>query len=504
MPDGTLSRKYTFYKELQAAMELKRVGVIIYSMKNSLLSVLFTLPLIAYADGLPDLGDVSQEIISPQVERQIGEQSMFQIRASNTYLDDPEISDYLNHLGGRLVVNSSEPGDAFEFFAINDDAINAFALPGGFVGVNTGLILLAQDESELASVLGHEISHVTQHHYARMVYGQRYDSLAALATLAVAILAARNSPDAATAGIVGAQAGTIQHQLNFTRQNEREADRFGLATLEKSGFDTRAMPAFFERMQKATQLVEGNTPSYLRTHPVTHERIAEVENRVEQIPYHLVPDSLDFQLIRSRIIATQRPPREAVAFFDDALGAKKFGNPIAHRYGLVLALLRDNQPQRAIREFAILQKQAPVNATIATLGGRIIQLEKPDKDVIAYYSTELKNFPEHHALIYDYAEVLLQDQRYTDALKLLDDQVNRDGNDPKLYDLEARAYAALGRRQEEHHMLAYLHILHGDLAGTIEQLELAKQAGNDYYQLSTIETELKQYREIAAAYSKKK
>ncbi len=157
MPDGTLSRKYTFYKELQAAMELKRVGVIIYSMKNSLLSVLFTLPLIAYADGLPDLGDVSQEIISPQVERQIGEQSMFQIRASNTYLDDPEISDYLNHLGGRLVVNSSEPGDAFEFFAINDDAINAFALPGGFVGVNTGLILLAQDESELASVLGHEI-----------------------------------------------------------------------------------------------------------------------------------------------------------------------------------------------------------------------------------------------------------------------------------------------------------------------------------------------------------
>jgi predicted Zn-dependent protease len=166
--------------------------------------------------------------------------------------------------------------------------------------------------------------------------------------------------------------------------------------------------------------------------------------------------------------------------------------------------LRNNQPQRAIQEFAILQKQAPVNATIATLGGRIIQLEKPDKDVIAYYSTELKNFPEHHALIYDYAEVLLQDQRYTDALKLLDEQVNRDGNDPKLYDLEARAYAALGRRQEEHHMLAYLHILHGDLSGTIEQLELAKQAGNDYYQLSTIETELKQYREIAAAYSKKK
>lgn len=468
-----------------------------------LLSALLALPLLARADGLPDLGDVSQELISPQMERQIGEQSMFQIRSSKSYMDDPEISDYLNELGERLVSNSPEPGQPFEFFAIDDNAINAFALPGGFVGVNTGLLLLAQDESELASVLSHEISHVTQHHYARMVSGTRYDSLAALATLAVAILAARNSPQSATAGIVGAQAGVIQRQLNFTREHEQEADRIGLGILEKSGFDTRAMPAFFERMQKATQLMEGNTPSYLRTHPVTVERIADVDNRVQQLPYHLVPDSLDFQLIRARLTATQKMPQEAIAYFEAALGEKRFGNPIAHRYGLVLALLRNNQPQRAEQEFAILHKQAPLNATIETLGGQIRQLNKPDSEVIAFYRAALKNFPQHHALIYDYAEVLLRDQRYNDALKLLDEQVNRDGNDPKLYELEARAYAALGRHQEEHHMLAYNYILHGDLRGTIEQLELAKRAGNDYYQLSTIETELKQYREIAAAYNKK-
>ena len=148
-------------------------------------------------------------------------------------------------------------------------------MPGGFVGVNTGLIQLAQTESELASVLSHEISHVTQHHYARMVSGQRYDSLAALATIAVAILAARNSPQASTAAIVGAQAGTMQRQLNFTRTHEKEADRIGLDILEKSGFDTRAMPAFFERMQKATQLVEGNTPvlsAHSPGHPRTYRR----------------------------------------------------------------------------------------------------------------------------------------------------------------------------------------------------------------------------------------
>ena len=473
-------------------------------MKNLLLSALFALPFLAHADGLPDMGDISQDIISPQMERQIGEQSMFQIRADKSYMDDPEITDYLNQLGGRLVSNSPEPGDSFEFSAINDNSINAFALPGGFVCVNTGLILLAQSESELASVLAHEISHVTQHHYAHMVSATQYDSLAALATLAVAILAARNSSQAATAGIVGAQAGDLQHQLNFTRQNEREADLIGLSTLEKSGFDTRAMPLFFERMQKATQLVEGNTPSYLRDHPVTHERIAYVEDRVQEIPYHLVPDSLDFQLMRARLIALQKTPQEAVDYFNAALGAKKFGNPIAHRYGLVLALLRNHQPQRAEQEYATLHKQSPLNATIETLGGQVKQLDQQDKDIFAFYRTALKNFPEHHALIYDYAELLLQDRQYKEVLKLLDEQVNRDGNDPKLYELQARAYAALDKPQEEHHMLAYYHVLHGDLQGTIEQLELAKQSGNDYYQLSTIETELKQYREIAAAYSKKK
>ncbi len=473
-------------------------------MYKYLLFALLTLPLIAHGDGLPDMGDISQEIISPQMERQIGEQSMFQIRADKSYMDDPEITDYLNRLGRKLVSNSPEPGAPFEFFAIDDRAINAFALPGGFVGVNTGLILLAQTESELASVLSHEIAHVTQHHYARMVSGQRYDSLAALATLAVAILAARNNPETANAAIVGTQAGMIQRQLNFTRTHEKESDRIGLNILKKSGFDVHAMPQFFERMQKATQLVEGNIPSYLRTHPVTHERIADVDGRVQQIPYRLVPDSLDFQLMRARLTANSKLPQEAVDYFDGALGKNRFGNPVAQRYGLVLALLRNHQPQRAQREFAILRKKSLSNATIATLGGQIRQLEKQDNSIFKYYQTALKNFPEHHALIYDYAELLLKNKRYKQALKLLDAQVNRDGNDPKLYELQARAYAALGRHQEEHHVLAYNYILHGDLFGAIEQLELAKRSGNDYYQLSTIESELKQYREIAAAYRKKK
>ncbi len=457
----------------------------------------------SYADGLPDLGDVSQEMISPQQERQIGEQSMFQIRADKSYLDDAEIADYLNQLGNLLVSNSGEPARPFEFFAINDSAINAFAMPGGFIGVNTGLILLAENESELASVLGHEIAHVTQHHLARMVAGQKYDTLAAMAAIAIAILAARNNPQAATAAIYGAQGGALQRQLNFTRTHEEEADRIGLTTLQKTGFDARAMPAFFEKMQRATRLLEGNTPTYLRTHPITAERIADVGNRVQQLPFHPVPDSLSFQLVRAKLNATLKTPAEALVYFTSALGEQKFGNSIANRYGLVLALLRNKQEKKAAKEFAILQQQAPGNAMITTLAGKIKRNTGQAKNIDEFYRTATQNFPQHRALVYDYAEVLLQDRRFAETLKLLNEQILVHPNDAYLYELQARTFAALGRTQEEHHALAYNYILHGYLRGAIEQLELAKQAGTDYYELSTIETELKQFKEIAAAQRKK-
>lgn len=345
---------------------------------------------------------------------------------------------------------------------------------------------------------------MTQHHLARMISGTKYDSLAAMATIAVAILAARDNPQAAQAGIVGAQGGLMQRQLDFTREHEKEADRIGLDLLQKSGFDSHAMPSFFERLQHATQLVEGDTPSYLRTHPLTTDRVADVENRVQHIPFKLVADSLDFHLMRARLNAMQKPPREAVAYFQSALGAQRFGNQIAQRYGLVLALLRDRQEKRATQEFGKLHKLAPHNATIETLAGRIRQLDPQDSGVLDFYRATLKEYPAHRALLYDYTLLLLRTQHYSEALTLLDEQINRDGNDAALYELQARAYTALGRHQEAHHVLSYYQILHGNLRGAIEQLELAKLAGNDYYQLSTIETELRQYREILDAQRKKK
>jgi beta-barrel assembly-enhancing protease len=474
------------------------------AMRIFFLLLLCCLPFFAGADGLPDLGDASQAVMSPEQEHQIGEQAMLQIRAGNSYLGDSEVNDYLNRLGDRLASNSNDPSQTFEFFAVNDNNINAFAMPGGFIGVNTGLIILAQNESELAAVMSHEIAHVTQHHLARMVASQNIYTMTSIAAIAVAILAARTNPQASEAAIVGAGAGSMQHQLNFTRANEREADRFGLATLEKAGFDPYAMPTFFERMQRSTRLLTDNTPSWLLTHPVTSERIADIENRLHDVPYKQVADSLDFQLVRAKLIVTAKSPREAIGYFRDALGPDKFGNPVVQRYGLTQALFQAGKISEASQQLAKLRQQAGSNDMIDTLSGQIYKAEgMSGAKLDAFYKEATQAYPQHRALAYDYADLLIDERRYGDALKQLDDRINDYPNDAQLYELQARTYAALGKPQEEHHAQAYVYFLHGNLRGAIEQLQLAKQSGSDYYQLSIIESELKQFREMAAEQKKR-
>lgn len=478
-------------------------------MKKIALLLLLCFTPYALGDGLPDLGDVSQAALTPLQEREIGQQSMMQIRASKQFLNDSEVNDYLNQLGYRLVENSPEPGLDFEFFAVNDYSINAFAMPGGFVGVNAGLLLTTQSESELASVLSHEISHVTQHHLARMIASQQGDSLISMATIALAILAARTNPQASEAAIVSAQARSMQKQLNFTRSYEEEADRIGLQLLRKSGFNTHAMPEFLERLQNSTRLLEGNAPNYMRTHPITSDRIAEIENRVQKDPYRLIPDSLNFQLVRTKLIGEQKTAPEAIAFFSEALGPQGYGNPVAQRYGLVSALLRDNKIDRAAQELATLRKQAQDNPQdrnnpmIATLTGRVMRAEKNDAATLAFYRTAVQNFPQHRALTYDYADLLLQDNQAETALKLLSEQVSLHPTDTRLYDLQARAYAMQGKSLEEHQALAYSYAWQGNLYAAMEQLEMAKQAGGSFYQLSSIESDLRELRELRDAQGKR-
>jgi len=450
------------------------------------------------AETLPDLGEASQSVFSAQTERKVGEAIMRDIRLDRAYLDDPEITDYLNNLGYRLASHSTNNRQEFEFFLIQDNTLNAFALPGGYIGVHTGLIQAAQTESELAGVLAHEIAHVTQRHIARMVAAESRNSLTTLAALALAILASRSNGQVATAAVATAQATAIQNQLDFTREHEREADRVGLQTLQAANYDPRGMASFFERLQKHTRIYENNAPSYLRTHPLTTERIADMESRVAELPYRQVADSLEFQLSRAKLRAAAGPAREAIAYFEEALRERKYASEAAARYGLAAALLRERHYAQAEQELGRLRKMLPAShPMVEVLAGELKAAQGPGQTaaLLAHYRQAMKNFPFHRALIYGYADALLRARDAATALHVVENRLRSTPGDYRLYELQARAYAQQGRRLPEHRALAEAQAIRGNLPAAIEQLQIALKAGEgDFYQLSSVEARLRELR----------
>ncbi|HEX4883532.1 MAG TPA: M48 family metalloprotease [Casimicrobiaceae bacterium] len=455
------------------------------------------------AQALPDLGDVSQVNFSLVQERKLGEAIMRQARASGGVLNDPEVNDYLNELGSRLVAVSPDARQDFEFFAVPDSGINAFALPGGFIGVNTGLVLLAQSESELASVIAHEITHVTQRHIARLLQGQQNSMLMSLAALAVALLAARaggsSSGDAAQAAVATSQALALQSQLNFTREFEFEADRIGFQRLAAAGFDVRGAAQFMERLQRSSRFLEGTAPSYLRTHPVTYERIAEAASRAESVPYRQIPDSLDFHMVRALLRSYQGEPEDAVRFFRDALAERKFNEEVAVRYGLVAAYLRAKDYPRAKQALATLEKDAPQHPMIEAIAGHVL-LESGDVDAaIRRLQAALQRYPNKMQLVYDYPDALMKAKRHADAAAFCEEQLQRFPGNGTLHRLAARAYAGLDRKLKQHYHQGEYYAWLGNLKLAIDQLQLASRSGDaNFYESSVVEVRLRALRrEIA-------
>ncbi|HET9699653.1 MAG TPA: M48 family metalloprotease [Burkholderiales bacterium] len=457
----------------------------------------------ALPQNLPDLGDPSQVDLSPEQERQLGEQIMREIRADRSYLDDPELTDYLNGLGYRLAGGTGARQE-FEFFAIRDSSINAFALPGGFIGVHTGLIMAAQSESEVASVLAHEIAHVTQRHLARMFQTQKTSQITSLVALAVAILAARSNAQISNAAMATAQAMNVQNQLNFTREHEREADRIGLQIIEGSGFDPRGMPAFFERLQRGTRLYETSAPAYLRTHPLTFERIADIQNRTLTLPYRQVADSTEFLLLRARLQADEGLPRESVRLFENNLAEKKYASEQAQRYGLVAALLRAKEPGRAVREATTLRKKFPSHPMVDNLAAQALLANNQRAAALEVYRAALKTNPEFRSLVYGYAGALMEDRQYEAALGFLSPRLQLQRGDPRLFQLQSQAYAGLGKRLAQHQSMAEAYVLQGNLTAAIDQLQTALKSGDgDFYQLSAAEARLRELRVLDASRRKK-
>lgn len=449
---------------------------------------------VALADGLPELGDTSRNDLSPAMERRIGESLMNDIRLRDpAYLDDPEVEDYLNQIGQRIAAQSDEGSIGFRFFAVRDSTINAFAMFGGFIGVNTGLLLGAQTESELAGVLAHEISHVTQHHLARQIAHEKQLSVASIVSLALTILAARSNSQVAGAAAAATEAASIQSQLSYSRDFEREADRVGFDLLSRAQFDVQGMGTFFERLQKAGRVYENNAPVYLRTHPLSTERIADMANRAASVPYRQVPDSVEFQLVRAKLRASQGSPQDAVREFAGIVRERKLASEVVARYGYAYALQRDRQWVAAERELPAPGAGRVSSPMIDRLAAQLRAEQGDLAGARGLYAAALQRFPTAPALRYGYVEVLLALGEGETARRYLEDLVQIYTQDAKLQMLLARTYAALGRLGAQHRAQAAAYAIQGQLPLAIEQLQLAqKQLDNDFYEQSVIDARLRE------------
>ena len=313
---------------------------------------------------LPSLGESAGDDFSVGTERRLGEQIMAEIRRDPAYIDDALLLDHLQSMWLPLVAAARARGNisadldsafTWEAFLVRDRSINAFALPGGFVGVHLGLIAVTATRDELASVLAHELSHVTQRHIARSIASSSRQSLVGLAALLLGVLAASRSgsADATQAVIVGSQAAVVQGQLNFSRDMEREADRIGFGVHQSAGFAPQGMAAMFERLENAYRLTDSGSFPYLRSHPLTVDRIGEARSRLDAAPGGAarapLRPTLDHQLMQARARVLMDPNVQALRRWQamDAAGAQSGGERLASLYASALASLELREPARA-------------------------------------------------------------------------------------------------------------------------------------------------------------
>ena len=470
------------------------------ALPMALTLVLAPIPVAAQADRLPDLGSAGGDELTPSAERRLGEAIMGQARAQGLVFDDAEFAEFLNRFGSRLTSTVPARGHSIEFFAVRDPSINAFALPGGFIGVHTGLIAAAQTESELATVLAHEIGHVTQRHIARMLGEQRQASMMALGSLLLAVLAA--SAGGGANGAMGALAlgdtMALRKMMSFSRDMEREADRRGLEMLREAQFDVRAAPRFFERLQAANRYNEGNYPAYLRSHPVTSERMTDLELRIQGMRGLTLPDSLDFRLIRARSRAVGdigvNALREARRQFEEELKGDARNDPVP-----LFGLANVATEERAWGE----ARQALARATELNGGphpyflrlGIAIALGAGEVDgALAQSKAAIERYPDRLALVRLRATSLLASRQYEAASSLLRDRIANDfRGDVELWRMLAEAHQGLGETGLAHRAAAEGYLLNGQRLPAIEQLRAAQRAGDlDYYTGSIVEAKLRE------------
>lgn len=457
------------------------------------------------AQNLPEIGDSAGSVLSPEFERRLGQAVMREVHQDKALVRDPEVESYIQSIGYQLVANSDDNRLPFTFFVLKSTEINAFAAPGGVVGINSATILTSDNESELAGVMAHEISHVTQRHMARTYEAASKFSLPMMAAMIGAIALGIANPAAGQAALAIISGASTQYQINFTRDNEEEADRIGMQLLARSGFDPHGMPDFFQKLQQTTRYSGGNAPEFLQNHPLTSTRIAEATARADKYPPVEHKSSASFKLTRAKLMVDSFDrPKEAVRFFEEQLNGVGYPDMTTARYGYALALTNDNNFTMARAQLNILLSADRENVAYLLAAARLESAQRNFSAAASLYSAAHKLYPDYRPLVLGYARALLDAGQSFPALDLLLDYGRKHEPDIAYYDLLSQAQGETGSVAESGISKAEYYYLSGDTKLAIERLKFAQhQTSLDYYQeervkarLAQLEYELKLEKEL--------
>jgi predicted Zn-dependent protease len=433
-------------------------------------------PVIAADESLPDIGSPADTVLSKENEMIIGRSIYKSLRDADRLVSDPETQEYIQSVGQRIAANAQNGDFRFKFFVVDDPAINAFALPGGYIGIHSGLIMATKSESELAGVMAHEISHVTQRHISRAIYASSRQSILTMAAMLGAILlgAATGSGDIIAGGVAGAQSMGAQQQINFTRSNEYEADRVGIGLLAASEFDPYGMPDFFETLGRQGGPSASQAPEFLRTHPVTVNRIAETRARADNLPEVEARESTSYSLIRARVrLLDSSTPEDALQFFRGQRELAENAGDLGTEYGIALTQLELGNTRQANQAFA---KLLLANEEIIHFhtGYAATQLARGNVNgAFATFDNAIRLFPRNLPLTVRYSEALLANDEPERAHELLLDLYNQVPPTPEQVRLIALAANAAGDTADAHYYMAEYHLLTGNLMMASDQLRLA-------------------------------
>ncbi len=455
----------------------------------------------AQGGNLPDFGSTADSVITRSQEAQLGRSVVAQIRNAGAIMEDPLSTEYIQAIGARLAGHVNEGQQSFEFFIVDDPAINAFALPGGYIGVNVGLLLASETESELAGVLAHEVAHVTQRHIARSMYDNQRNSVLNMAAMLAAVLlgVATDAGGEATTGLLtAAQAATIQRQINFTRANEHEADRIGMETLSTAGFDPTGMAGFFEKLSRRYGGSRLTVPAILQTHPVTTERIADARNRARQLPRVQVENSPSYSIVKARLRALQAPTSESAhTIFQTRIANNS--TELADRYGLALSLSRLGRDDEAERIFRELVETSPGIIPFRIGHGETLVKNGQIDRALDVYSEAIALFPRNIPLTISYAETLILASEPAIAHEILLDLLNNVTPTPEQIRLIARAANAEGDIGNAHFYMAEYYLMIGSGPLAVNQLMMALESPNvNHVDHARIKARLSQVQEFMA------